>query len=174
MNKQINELNYNKIEKKQMETICQLIDNKANIEDSNRVFQEMQTQIDSKQNKNEFMDYSRKQKELNVSLMKTSLVAKYVWKGITNKGSIVYFDEIFNNLGDQLIYKGGLLNVMKEGYYMIEFGFYGNKKPNIQIQINGETIVSAMNSHSYVVHHSSGRLKDIQHSGGNITGKGNQ
>lgn len=47
-------------------------------------------------------------------------------------------------------------------------GFYAKKKPSIQIIINGKTVVSAINSSSYVVHHSSGKLKDITNS--EITG----
>lgn len=43
-------------------------------------------------------------------------------------------------------------------------GFYAKKKPSIQVIINGKTIVSAINSSSYVVHHSSGKLKDISNS----------
>lgn len=40
-------------------------------------------------------------------------------------------------------------------------GFYAKKKPTIQIIVNGQAIVSAVNSNSYVLHHSSGKLKDI-------------
>lgn len=43
-------------------------------------------------------------------------------------------------------------------------GFYAKKKPSIQIIINGRTAISAVNSSSYVVHHSSGKLKDITNS----------
>lgn len=38
-------------------------------------------------------------------------------------------------------------------------GFYGRKKPTVQIIVNGVTVISAVNSGSYVVHHSSGKLK---------------
>lgn len=43
-------------------------------------------------------------------------------------------------------------------------GFYSKKKPTIQIIVNGQTIISAVNSSAYVVHHSSGKLKDIANS----------
>ena len=43
-------------------------------------------------------------------------------------------------------------------------GFYAKKRPNIQVIINGKTIISAVNTNSYVVHHSSGKLKDITNS----------
>lgn len=47
-------------------------------------------------------------------------------------------------------------------------GFYAKKKPTIQIIVNGQAIVSAVNSNSYVLHHSSGKLKDI--SNAEVTG----
>ena len=34
------------------------------------------------------------------------------------------------------------------------------KKPSIQLIVNGNAIMSAVNNSSYVIHHSSGRLKD--------------
>jgi hypothetical protein len=40
-------------------------------------------------------------------------------------------------------------------------GFYAKKKPNIQIIVNGQTVLSAVNNNSYVMHHSSGKLKDF-------------
>jgi hypothetical protein len=43
-------------------------------------------------------------------------------------------------------------------------GFYSKKKPTVQVIVNGQTIVSAVNSNSYVVHHSSGKLKDVSNS----------
>ena len=36
--------------------------------------------------------------------------------------------------------------------------------------VNGEPIMSAVNTGSYVMHHSSGKIKDIKHSAGVITG----
>lgn len=43
-------------------------------------------------------------------------------------------------------------------------GFYSRKKPTVQLIVNGQTIVSAVNSSSYVLHHSSGKLKEVSNS----------
>lgn len=57
------------------------------------------------------------------------------------------------------------------GLYEITFGFYSNKKPTVQLLVNGEAVLSAVNSSSYVIHHSSGKLKSLgKHSSGNLTG----
>ncbi len=58
------------------------------------------------------------------------------------------------------------------GLYEINFGFYSTKQPTIQVLVNGEPILSAVNNSSYVIPHSSGKLKSTgkQHSAGNLTG----
>jgi len=64
-----------------------------------------------------------------------------------------------------------LILTIAPGLYEITFGFYSNKKPTIQVLVNGEAILSAVNSSSYVIHHSSGKLKGMsKHSAGNLTG----
>ena len=57
------------------------------------------------------------------------------------------------------------------GLYEITFGFFSNKKPTVQLLVNGEAVLSAVNSSSYVIHHSSGKLKSLgKHSSGHVTG----
>ena len=57
------------------------------------------------------------------------------------------------------------------GLYEVTFGFFASKKPTIQLLVNGEPVLSAVNSASYVLHHSSGRLTSVgPHSAGNVTG----
>jgi hypothetical protein len=57
------------------------------------------------------------------------------------------------------------------GLYEVNFGFFVRKKPAIQILVNGEPVLAAVNSASYVLHHSSGRLTSVgRHPSGNITG----
>ena len=50
-------------------------------------------------------------------------------------------------------------------------GFFTRKKPSVQLLVNGEPVLSAVNSASYAVHHSSGRLAAVgPHPAGNVTG----
>jgi hypothetical protein len=57
------------------------------------------------------------------------------------------------------------------GLYEITFGFYCRSKPAVQLLVNGEPVISAINSAAYAVHHSSGRLTSVgQHPAGNVTG----
>jgi hypothetical protein len=57
------------------------------------------------------------------------------------------------------------------GLYEVTFGFFSRKKPTVQLLVNGEPVLSAVNSSSYVIHHSSGRLATVSaHPAGNVTG----
>jgi hypothetical protein len=56
--------------------------------------------------------------------------------------------------------------------YEISLAFFTKAKPSIQLVVNGESVLSAINSPSYVVQHSSGFVLDgngkLEH--GTVTG----
>jgi hypothetical protein len=57
------------------------------------------------------------------------------------------------------------------GLYELTFGIFAKKKPTVQVLVNGEPILSAINNAAYVTHHSSGRLTSVSnHPAGNVTG----
>ena len=63
------------------------------------------------------------------------------------------------------------ITTVAPGLYEVTFGFFTRKKPSVQLLVNGEPVLSAVNSASYAVHHSSGRLAAVgPHPAGNVTG----
>ena len=52
------------------------------------------------------------------------------------------------------------LRIADAGLYEITFAFFTKCKPSIQLIVNGESVLSAINSPSYTVHHSSGLIMD--------------
>ena len=52
------------------------------------------------------------------------------------------------------------IKIADAGLYEINFAFFTKSKPSIQIVVNGESVLSAINSPSYVVQHSSGFVTD--------------
>lgn len=52
-----------------------------------------------------------------------------------------------------------MIMMVAPGLYEINFGFFSTKQPTVQVLVNGEPILSAVNSSSYVIHHSAGKLK---------------
>ncbi|KAL2918195.1 hypothetical protein HK105_202122 [Polyrhizophydium stewartii] len=52
------------------------------------------------------------------------------------------------------------LRVSEAGLYEITLAIFTKSKPSIQLVVNGESVLSAINSPSYIVHHSSGFVVD--------------
>ena len=79
---------------------------------------------------------------------------------------VAWDKEVVNTLSENFHYLKNehCLKISTGGIYKIELGFYAKKKPKIQILVNGQTVISAVNNNSYVLHHSSGKLKDISNS----------
>lgn len=55
---------------------------------------------------------------------------------------------------------GTSIRVQEGGLYEITLAFFTRRKPSIQLVVNGESILSAINSPSYIVHHASGLISD--------------
>ncbi len=157
-----------------MAQLCPVLDNKANIDDINRVFQELHQELLLKASLSDLKQLRQKQTLVNESLCQENITGRWLWKsGSLRSGHSVAWDsQVINTLPDNFAFtKGGSqITVHTQGLYMVCFGFYSTKKPTIQLLLNGEPLLSAVNSNSYVVHHSAGKLKDLQHSTGNVTG----
>ncbi|KAJ3216583.1 hypothetical protein HDU67_009278 [Dinochytrium kinnereticum] len=52
------------------------------------------------------------------------------------------------------------IRVAEAGLYEITFAFFTKSRPSIQLVVNGESVLSAINSPTYVVHHGSGFVSD--------------
>jgi hypothetical protein len=52
------------------------------------------------------------------------------------------------------------IRIAEAGLYEINLAFFTKAKPSVQIVVNGESVLSAINSPSYVVQHSSGYVMD--------------
>lgn len=51
------------------------------------------------------------------------------------------------------------------------FGFFSRRKPTVQLLVNDEPVLAAVNSASYALNQSSGRVMTVgNHASGNITG----
>lgn len=85
---------------------------------------------------------------------------QWIWNSETLQydSSIPWNLETYNTDGHNFQWEmnGSQIRVQQEGIYEISFAFFTKVKPTIKLMINGETVMSAINSSSYVVHHSSG------------------
>jgi hypothetical protein len=154
---------------------CALLDTKANVEDVNRAMDQINGVMDSKAVAHDLNQYIREQSIINESLCAEHSCARFIWKsGKTRTGHGVPWNvQSVNTNPQNFLWEKDKVNLVTvaPGLYEITFGFFCKKKPSVQLLINGEPVLSAINSASYVVHHSSGRLASVgKHPAGNVTG----
>ncbi len=113
---------------------------------------------------------------INDALCSENYVARWTWKSgqLKNGYAIPWESQTVNTAPDNFLWEKEKASVMvvTGGLYEINMGFYAEKKPTVQLLVNGEPILSAVNSASYIIHHSTGKLKNIskQTNNSNITG----
>lgn len=162
-------------EKSSIKETLSIIKNKADIDDVNHALTQIHEELDIKTNNEIFKSAMTKQNLINETLSIENSVGRWIWKsGKMKNGYAIAWDvQSVNTSPENYIFdkeKTSIL-IMSAGIYEVNLGFYAEKKPTIQILVNGEPIISAVNSASYVIHQSAGRLKNIgKHSYGNITG----
>ncbi|TPX43668.1 hypothetical protein SeLEV6574_g04924 [Synchytrium endobioticum] len=87
-------------------------------------------------------------------------VAQWLWKSQTLKfGSAVPWNyQSLNTDPENFAWTTDSphIRIHDGGLYEISFAFFTKAKPSIQLIVNGESVLSAINSSSYVVHHGSG------------------
>ncbi|KAL0241566.1 hypothetical protein GEMRC1_006801 [Eukaryota sp. GEM-RC1] len=155
--------------------ICALLDLKANIDDVNSALHKFSKDLNSKAPLTEFSELKTKTSTISESLVHELCLGRWVWKsGKTKSGhGIPWNVQLINTDPDVFRWEKDKVTICAAlpGLYEITFGFFANKKPTVQLLVNGEPVLSAINSSSYVLHHSSGRLASAgQHSVGNVTG----
>lgn len=152
-----------------------LIDQKCNIDDVNKALTEVHNELDTKTNAEDYELQLKSQSDINQALCAENCVARWIWKSgdLKNGFAVPWEIESINTCPENFLWEQDKSSIMTvaPGLYEIIFGFYSNKKPTIQLLVNGEPCFSAVNSASYVIHHSSGKLKSSsKHKEGNIAG----
>ena len=103
------------------------------------------------------------QQQLNEVLCQENCSARWIWRSgqLSANGYAVPWEiQSVNTCPENFLWdedKSVILTVAP-GLYEITLGFFCSKKPTVQVLVNGETILTAVNSASFVIHHSSGKL----------------
>ena len=135
------------------------------IDDVNKAFSEMHEEVELKMPKNEFDSAMSHQQNLNQLLCAENCSARWMWKSgnLSPNGYAVPWEiQSVNTCPENFIWEEEQANIVTvaPGLYEITLGFFCLKKPTVQVLVNGETILTAVNSASFVIHHSSGKLSN--------------
>ena len=135
----------------------------------------MTDEIGQKVSGREFREALNDQNTINEALCAENCVGRWLWKSgeLVNGYAVPWEVQSVNTCPENFLWDEDktLILTVAPGLYEITFGFYSAKKPTVQLLVNGEAVLSAVNSASYVIHHSSGKLKGLgKHSAGNLAG----
>ena len=156
--------------------LIELLKTKLDNDNFNKIINNLKKEIGNKVNTNDFSNAMDNQAIINDTLCNENNIGRWLWKSgkIKNNLSVPWEIQIINTSPDNFIWEKDktIININEGGLYEINIGFYADKKPMVQIMVNGEVIISAINSNSFVIHQSSGgRMKGSgKTSFGNITG----
>ena len=162
--------------KADIKNILDLLKNKLDNNNFNKIINNIQKDLKAKVNTTDFSNAMDNQAIINDTLCNENNLGRWLWKSgkVKNNLGVPWEIQIINTSPDNFIWEKdkSIIGVNEGGLYEINLGFYADKKPMVQIMVNGEVIISAINSNSYVIHQSTGgRMKGTgKTSFGNVTG----
>ena len=149
--------------------VCTLLDLKAStshldIEDVNQALQEVHSELDGKVAVADFVDQSQEQQLLVRQISAEVCVGRWLWKSGEVRGNYAVPWELQsgNTCPENFLWEKNAtaLLITAPGLYEISACFYANRRPTLQLIINGDVIISVKDHPEYfpnrhVVYHSS-------------------
>lgn len=145
-NNYINNINYKKLKNEiNFEDIKEIKDIYSKIE-------EIKNDINS--NKNEFSKAMETQTLINETLCNENNLGRWLWNSgkLKNNFNIIWDTQKINTCPDNYILDNdkSVILINEGGLYEIILGFYNNKKPNIQVLIDNEVVISNVNKNKNI------------------------
>ena len=135
--------------KSNINDVCTLIDQKANLDEVNEKLIEIRKDIDKRGKIEDINSAFNEQALINESLCSENVVGRWIWKSkiIKNGFAIPWESQTINTFPDNFIWEKDKTSILvvAGGLYEISFGFFAKKKPSIQLLVNGEPVLSASN-----------------------------
>ncbi len=126
--------------------------NKVNTEDMNYSLNNIKNGLNAKVNTLDFNNAMNNQAMINDIICNENQVGRWLWKTGKIKGgyAIPWDTQSVNTAPDNYIWEKDktMITVVKGGIYQVSLGFYANKKPNVQIIVNTEMVISANSGNS--------------------------
>eukprot|EP00002_Diphylleia_rotans_P027807 TRINITY_DN5591_c0_g1_i3.p1 TRINITY_DN5591_c0_g1~~TRINITY_DN5591_c0_g1_i3.p1 ORF type:complete len:766 (-),score=198.43 TRINITY_DN5591_c0_g1_i3:503-2800(-) len=139
--------------KPDVKDVCTLVDQKANITDINAALGEVNQELEARALVEDLHKVLRAQAAINQALCADTLFGRWLWKtGKLKPGNLIPWTvQSVNTSPDVFGWEKDKVAIVVSlaGLYEITFGFYSRKKPIIQLLVNGEPIMSSVNSASY-------------------------
>ena len=134
--------------------INSILKNKVNLDEYNLLLNKIQKELNDKINNNEFNIAMKNQAMINDIICNENQVGRWLWKSGKIKGgySIPWDTQKINTAPDNYIWEKDktIINIINGGIYQINLGlYYSNMKPQVQIIINNDNIIT-INNNNYL------------------------
>ena len=134
--------------------INSILKNKVNLDEFNLLLNKIQKELNDKINNNEFNIAMKNQAIINDIICNENQVGRWLWKSGKIKGgySIPWDTQKINTAPDNYIWEKDktIINIINGGIYQINLGlYYSNMKPQVQIIINNDNIIT-INNNNYL------------------------
>ena len=159
--------NENKSKNKNIKNESQIRE-KGEINEINKQLAEIKKEIDN--NRIEFSKTIDNQALINEILCEENKLGKWGWSNgkLKNNNKIIWDIQLVNTFPDNYIFENekSIILIKQGGIYELIFGFYGyNKKPNIQIFVNNEVIISNSNKINKNIIENGNHILNVTNSG---------
>jgi hypothetical protein len=86
--------------------------------------------------------------------VKVLSICQYKWtNGKLINGRIIWNEEFCNTDNEIFSRRDANIKIRKSGVYQLKFAIFSRGKPSLKVIVNGESIMSAIHSPAYIVHH---------------------
>jgi hypothetical protein len=151
----IQEIKNDLLLKSNIDEVMSYLKNKANIDDVNKALVDIHNDLDNKSSLDDFNHAMKNQNNINTYLAKENSVGKWIWEsGYVSKGYAVPWEkQVINTMPENLIWEKDDIYILikQKGIYLLSLAFFVKEKPTIQVIINGQTVLSQVNSNAFIV-----------------------
>uniref|UniRef100_A0A061SEB4 Uncharacterized protein n=1 Tax=Tetraselmis sp. GSL018 TaxID=582737 RepID=A0A061SEB4_9CHLO len=154
-----------------------LLDAKANVDDVNHALAEVSSQLEQKASASALDELQRAQWQAASSplLSNDNCIGRWIWRsGRTKAGGAVPWNVQSVNCDPQNLKwekDRSSIVVVSAGMYEVMLGFFSNRKPTVQLHVNGEPVLAAVSTSESVLNRSTGHLATLgRYASGNTAG----
>ena len=168
MQSEISQIKNDLILKGNINETMSYLNNKANIDDVNTALTEIHKELDNKLNLKDFNHSTQNSNTIISTLIKENTVAKWLWEsGEVKNGYLVPWEkQISNTSPENFLWEDMNIIIKNSGIYLLNLCFFVRDKPTVQVLINGEGILSQVNSNAYIIRHEKNDMQNKE----NISG----
>ena len=157
--------------------IIEALKTKVNTEQINKIYNDINdinNELKEKTNNIDFTSAIDNQAIINDTLCNENNIGRWVWRSgkIKSSYSVPWESQSINTSPDNFIWEKDKTYIIinEEGLYELNFGFFSEKKPNIQVLVNGVIIINSQNNSFSANNNALTYRKNSEYNYENITG----